>query len=439
MTTESFSARFSPQVRAVSTYLLQRFRELPRAAQLTTVFVALMLIGGVVLRIQGYGNPPWFTFDEELFVKNSHAYLMRTPDVNDHPPLGKMIMATGLLAFGYNSTGWRFIAVVFGLFTIVVAGMLGRALFESRRAGWFAAAFVAADGFFLSYSRTGLLDGILVCFILWAMLAAVTARSWVGVLLSAILVALATSIKWSGVMTVIPAAVAVMLLGRVHWLHVLIFAVVPVLHALVWMWGLSVTGQPHDVEALWKLVHDLFQHHLDMTKHKNELASPWYSWIYMYHPIVVKLSSHGWVNRYCSSLSNLVFVYAGIASLGGLSVGIAVASSSRKLAAKLGGWYTPTFANGILVTVIGWCAMLLPWTVARKGYVFHYHYMPSFAFLLILLAGFVAHVERKKAIAAAIFVGLACAVAAFYAPVWAEIPMSEKVAHYRLIWRLWRP
>jgi dolichyl-phosphate-mannose--protein O-mannosyl transferase len=321
----------------------------------------------------------------------------------------------------------------------VLAGMLGHSLFNNKRAGWFAAAFFAADGLFLSYSRTGLLDGLLVCFVLWSMLAAVSARSWVGVLLSAILVGLATTIKWSGVMTVIPAAVAVLVLGRVRWPHVFLFAIVPVVHGLVWMWGLRITGQPYDIQSLGKLMIHLYRHHLDMTKHHNELASPWFSWIYMYHPIVVKLSSHGWVNRYASSLSNLVFVYAGIAGLAVLSVGVAAVSSWRKLAERVGDWYTAELGNGVLVTIVGWCAMLAPWTVARKGYVFHYHYMPSFAFLILMLAGFFAHVDRKKAIVAAVFVGLACAVAAFYAPVWAEIPISEKYAHWRLIWRLWRP
>jgi len=439
MTTESLTVRFIPQLKAVYAWLIQRFREQSRPIQFTSVCLALMLVGGVVLRVIGYANPPWFTFDEELFIKNAHAYLMRTPDINDHPPFGKMIQTLGLLALGYNSTGWRFMSVVFGVFTIVLAGMLGQSMFNSKRAGWFAAAFIAADGLFLSYSRTGLLDGLLVCFVLWAMLAATSARSWFGVLLSAVLVGLATTIKWSGVMTVVPAAIAIMMLGRVHWLHVLLFAVVPLVHALVWMWGLNITGQAHDIGSLGKLMLSLYRHHLDMSKHRNELASPWYSWIYMYHPIVVKLSSHGWVNRYSSSLSNLVFVYAGIAGLALLSVGVAIVSSSRKVAGKLGSWYTPELGNGILVAVVGWCAMLAPWTVARKGYVFHYHYMPSFAFLVLLLAGFFAHIERKKAIFAAIFVGLACAVAVFYAPVWAEIPISEKHAHWRLIWRLWRP
>ena len=45
-----------------------------------------------------------------------------------------------------------------------------------------AAAFVAADGFFISYSRSGLLDGMMISFMLWGMVAAVGARTWKGVI-----------------------------------------------------------------------------------------------------------------------------------------------------------------------------------------------------------------------------------------------------------------
>jgi dolichyl-phosphate-mannose-protein mannosyltransferase len=146
--------------------------------------LGLLIVGGALLRVQGVGFPAYFTFDEELFVRNAHNYLLGLPDANDHPPLGKLVMAVGMALFGYNSLGWRFASVCFGLQSVLMAYWLAAQLFD-RRAGWLAAAFVAADGFFISYSRAGLLDGMLSCLVLWGVLAAVASRSWLGTLASA--------------------------------------------------------------------------------------------------------------------------------------------------------------------------------------------------------------------------------------------------------------
>ncbi|MGE5788856.1 MAG: phospholipid carrier-dependent glycosyltransferase, partial [Myxococcales bacterium] len=88
--------------------------------RIITVCLALMIVGGVLLRIQSLGYPTWFTFDEEGFVKNAHNYGLRVPDNNDHPPLGKLLIAVGMMLFGYNSLGWRFVPLVFGIQTVVL-------------------------------------------------------------------------------------------------------------------------------------------------------------------------------------------------------------------------------------------------------------------------------------------------------------------------------
>ena len=70
-----------------------------------SVCLGIMIVGGVVIRIQGVPWPNWFTFDEEPFVKNAHNYALGVPDSNDHPPFGKLIISLGMLIFGYNSLG----------------------------------------------------------------------------------------------------------------------------------------------------------------------------------------------------------------------------------------------------------------------------------------------------------------------------------------------
>jgi len=134
--------------------------------------------------------------------------------------------------------------------------LIARSLFEDRRAGWLAAAFMAVDGFYLCYSRAALPDIILACTVLWCMLAAVSARGWAGVLACAVLVGLAASIKWVGLLVGLPACFAILILRRAPWYSLAAFAVVPLVHVAVWMLGLWMIGQAHDPLAVWQAIQE---------------------------------------------------------------------------------------------------------------------------------------------------------------------------------------
>ena len=101
--------------------LRQAWLDLPAPQRWITAFLVAMIVGGVVIRIQGVPWPTWFTFDEEPFVKNAHSYALSIADNNDHPPFGKMLIAVGMLIFGYNSLGWRFVPLLFGLQSVCLA------------------------------------------------------------------------------------------------------------------------------------------------------------------------------------------------------------------------------------------------------------------------------------------------------------------------------
>jgi len=417
----------------------RRWEEMSLVRRCTAASLLVMVAGGVALRIWDIGYPPFMTFDEAFFNVNAQNYLLGLPDVNDHPPLGKLIEAIGLVLFGYNSLGWRFASLCFGLETILVAYFFGESLFSSRRAGAFAAAFVAADGFFVAYSRAGLLDGILCCFILFSVLLAVTARSFVSVLSSAVFVGLAASIKWSGVMAALPAAAAVLLLGRAPRLSVLAFAATPVVHVVLWALCLRIGHSPSDLRSVFELMAKLYRHHLELGHVDNGLASPWYSWIVLYHPIVVKLADYGRGNRYASSGGNVVLWGPGTLGVIGLPLATLVVKIRELFGRPRPAWLSPEFVRRALVTSVGWAALIAPWTVARGKFIFWYHYMPCWAFAVMLLAGITARLEERHPRVVLGFVLAALLAAAWFAPVWGEWPLSLAAANRRLWFVPWRP
>ena len=400
--------------------------------------VTVMIIGGVALRLRAIATPPYFTFDEELFVNNAHAYLVGLPDANDHPPLGKLIMAVGMLVFGDDPLGWRFASLCFGLQTLVIGYWLGGALF-GRTGALLSAAFLACDGFFIAYSRTGLLDGMLTCLVLWSVLLAVSAESYRGILAAAVMVGLAASIKWSGAMAAFPAVAAVLLLRRVPRTSLWCFIAAPVVHVLLWMGGLKLTGLPADPLSLAKTMLALLEHHLELGNHDNAAASHWYSWLYLYHPIVVKLSYHGAKQRYASSLGNpWLWAWTTLSALSVplLSAGLTLWSRWRPRVRRI---LMGRFASGAAILWIGWLSLLLPWMIARGKYTFSYHYMPSYGFGLVLLGGSVAVLfERHRRLALG-FLAIATLVSGYFAPVWGEFPLTERQANQRLLVETWRP
>ena len=442
MTFAGATDRIAIATRTKYTQLRQVWWAMPGPQRWVTAFIFVMIGGGAILRIQGLAWPTWFTFDEEPFVRNAYNYAVGLPDINDHAPLAKQLIAVGMLLFGYNSLGWRFIPLLFGLQTVCLAYWLGRSVFGNQRAGWMAAAFVAAEGFFISYSRSGLLDGIMISFMLWGMVAACSARTWRGVIAAGVLIGFSASCKWSGAMTAIPAAVAILVMRRVSIFSVLWLGIVPIVHILIWMGALRLTGKPSDPVSTWKVMVGLYKHHLDLGHYKNELTSPWYGWPILMHPIVIKLSTSGLHSRYSSSLGNLLLWF----STTGLVIALPVTTAVVVLRTRLRRYWTglldgPT-TRGALLMLVGWFAYMAPWLATRStrgNYTFSHYYLPCYAFLLVMLAGMAAHLERKYPRFIAVYIGLALVISLYYAPVWGEFAMTASAAHHRLWFPTWRP
>jgi dolichyl-phosphate-mannose-protein mannosyltransferase len=125
------------------------------------VLVTAMLLLGLFLRVNAFGYPNTFMFDEHHFVENARNYLLHKPDQNDHPPIGKMIIAQSIGLLGDTPVAWRLPSLIWGFITIIAVGFAAGRLFSSAQAGWLAAAFIGVDGFLSGYSRAALLDGFL--------------------------------------------------------------------------------------------------------------------------------------------------------------------------------------------------------------------------------------------------------------------------------------
>lgn len=190
-----------------------------------------------IIRLVNLRFPEQEIFDEVYYANDGNDMLQRGFEWDDkangpgyvvHPPVGKWMIALGIKAFQYDTFGWRIAAAVFGIAGVLMITRIARRMFGSTVLGCAAGLLMAFDGMHFVLSRAALLDIFLMTFGLAAFGALILDRDqrrrrWARFidaggdpsgrgrgarppfaipwwrLLAAVLVGLATGVKWSGV------------------------------------------------------------------------------------------------------------------------------------------------------------------------------------------------------------------------------------------------
>lgn len=196
------------------------------------IFAVLAL--AATLRFWALGQPASLVFDELYYLRDAisqlaHGFPTVWPDDDPlmgkaftdegsyavHPPLGKWMIALGLLVFGDETGwGWRSALALTGVATVGVTMRLAWRISRSLVVSLFAGLLLAVDGVHVVLTRVALLDGFLAFFIVlgalfvWRDHESVVSRGqplsgrvlWNRPWLIAAAAAFgcATSVKWSG-------------------------------------------------------------------------------------------------------------------------------------------------------------------------------------------------------------------------------------------------
>jgi 4-amino-4-deoxy-L-arabinose transferase-like glycosyltransferase len=166
--------------------------------------LVLVLVVAFVLRVMWLTVPAGSLIFDETYYVNAARIILGWPatthyagspiglDPNtEHPPLGKLLMAASMAAFGDNGLGWRFPSVVAGMIALLAIYGIVRA---THRSAWLAVlvtALVALDNLTLVHGRIGTLDILVLAPMLVAAWLAIRKR-WV---LAGVVMAIALLIK----------------------------------------------------------------------------------------------------------------------------------------------------------------------------------------------------------------------------------------------------
>jgi dolichyl-phosphate-mannose--protein O-mannosyl transferase len=419
--------------------ILQRLRD-PDSPLVAACGV--MIVFGIWLRVQRLAFPRGLTWDEHHFVNNARNYLQGLPDGNDHPPLGKLLMAVPMHFVGDSSLGWRLAPLVLGILLIPLVGAVASWATGRRNAFWVGCALAAGDGFLIAYSRSALLDGMLACLCLAAVWLALSSRSWLGLALASLLLGSACAIKYSAVVFA-PLLLWAALSKPSRWVSSLTLGLVPAVYAGWFSLGLWLAKQPFGLSSVVAETKRLYLHHAGLTQWVHPLLSHWYQWFLPTRPIPMRNDplSDG-RTRVLAAMGNPLLwwlvdlaVIVAVVSLIAALVGVARRrewGSALGHALRLDG---PGVRRGFLLAA--WCAPIAPWWIsARDSYL--YHYLPAYVFGVVLVATLFEAARQRRRTVSLIALLVVGQLSFYYSPIWGQLPLSREGVAARALWRRWQ-
>ena len=105
-------------------------------------------------------------YDEMYYAITAYQYINHIPlYATNHPPLGTLIIALGILIFGMNPLGWRIMAYLCGIIIIPLIYYFAKKIFKSNRAAIFATLLLMFDFMHFTINRYALIDSMVTLFI----------------------------------------------------------------------------------------------------------------------------------------------------------------------------------------------------------------------------------------------------------------------------------
>jgi dolichyl-phosphate-mannose-protein mannosyltransferase len=416
-------------------------------------------------------------FDEVYFARAAENYANhQIPDERTHPPLGKIIQATGVAVFGETPFGWRIMGVVFATLMIPLMYLLGKKLFGTWIGGFSPAFLFAFDFMHFTMARIGTVDTYVVFFSLLSQLffliyfMNVVKGGWktsvLPLFLAVVFFALGFSTKWFvlysalGLLALLVAirfkdltklksslsAKYVAFFDHPFWLLLGFVGIVAVIYFATYIPEMLAGDS---FPTIINLQFAMFSFHSGTVT--DPASAPWWSWPFMFRLDGVNVPR--WFdisylpNNTVSTISvfgNPVVWWVGFALmlvlteraihgrelLANLWSRISKSSARQRISIRAKGWDLPA----IFIVVVFFFSWLPYVFISRATYIYHFYL--SVPLLCLAITYFINkywNTRVGKVAAIAIFAGTIAMFVLFY-PVISGAPVSTSYVHSYLKW-----
>ena len=453
--------------------LLNRLLADPKSRQLLNRAASWIIIAlAAFLRLWNLGYPNKLVFDETYYVKDAwtlwntgaekawpnnanaafesgHVFdYLNEPSFVVHPPLGKWIMGFGMWLFGaQNSFSWRISVAVLSIAAVALIMMIAKILFQTKIWSLVAGFLFAIDGHAIVLGRTGLLDGILMFFVLLAFYfllrhlqtginleRATWRQPWliaVGVTLGA-----ASAVKWSGLYFLaafgLYLVISDVLNRRKYWLSAIqalitftLMVPVAIITYLATWTGWLVTSKGYDRDsnpnpflALLKYHQDAFNFHVNLHTPHNYASNP-ATWLFAIRPTSFFYESQTLGQDGCASADGCS---SAITALGNPFIWLPAAAAVIFLTYL---FFTRHSKVGGLI-LLGIAGGYLPWLAFMNRTVFQFYsiaFLPWMILALVYVLRLYLHTRDTAELPRAVrlvggYLGLTFVASLFFLPIW---------------------
>ena len=347
-----------------------------------------------------------FSFDELLYADTVDHYFTDGPLLEGtHPPMGKNFILLGVLLFGHNTIGYRFMGALCGILTLFVMFFLVRRIVKKNNWALVATFLMCLDCLYYVQSRTCLIDIYTLCFILLSYLFMVryvqTMRSseeFVFLALSGICFGVACASKWIGCYAGVGLAIIFFVSfyqklqydlsyrGLRRWVFTLLwcclwFVMVPVLiYILSYIPVLAIRS--HSVggflRSVWANQVYMWDWHAHYSYKSFEWQSGWYGWPFNIGFLIYYGGAY--VNTQFSGVGQVVLATGNtLLWVGGL-VGVVLCFIwliRHAIQAHV-------IYNDLLIIIVAYLCQYVPWWFINRP-LFLYHYLCAGVLSIICL------------------------------------------------------
>ncbi|MDQ7085454.1 MAG: glycosyltransferase family 39 protein [Sulfurovum sp.] len=321
-------------------------------------------------------------FDEIYFARTAYEFMYdETVYENTHPYLGKVLILSGIKAFGMTPFGWRFMNVLFAGILVFMAYYFAIQLFGTPLYGFVSGFLMTYSFMHLAQARMGLVDtfGVLFVVIAYYYLYVFIQKQRLGYLwLSAVFLGLGIGVKWSALFAVFGfVAIALYLLWIRYPLQKRFRGVRLLGYGFIAYGGLSFVVY---ILSFWELyshtgtLQSIIDYNLNMYHYHASLeathpySSPWWSWMLDMKPMgYYKVLDDGVLSS-INALGNPALFWLGIVAILYLCWVVIVPKSIEAS-----------------VILFGFMALYLPYMfVGRLLFIYHFYYALPFVLLGIV-------------------------------------------------------
>lgn len=349
----------------------------------------LFAVVAAVFRLPFLAFPTEEYFDEVYHAKSARQYLAGEAPIDwVHPPTAKLLIATGVAAFGYKPWAWRLPSALAGIALAPVFYLFARRTLQAERAAILATVLLLCDGVYLVQSRIAMTNIFAVLFQLaaaWALLRAVLEERLLArnmVLLGTFL-GLALSTRWTSLwaagffgLVLLVVRGRRLLRPREMALVALAFVILP-LALYVLSYG-PLLAQWHgrgEFQSAWGAMERLvreqrniwgYHAHLNAT---HPYFSKWWTWPWLYRPAWYFYENKNEIVRGIIAVGNPLIWWLSVPATAWALVTGARAHDPRRI-----------FAGA------GFCLLYLPWGLSPRTLNYSHYLFEAIPYACLSLA-----------------------------------------------------